>query len=177
MVEHCNQLPVHPRHPSVSDLVYTSVSGSHQDAIKKAFNARKEADIWDMPYLPLDPKDLGRSDEAVIRVNSQSGKGGISYLLEAGYGLELPRRLQIEFSPVVQQEMDTSGKKQTAADIWALFRAEYRLDTARLELRLGDRTLFAVGQDPNIVTASLKAIVSGLQRAGVGLTEAAPAAE
>jgi 2-isopropylmalate synthase len=97
-VEHCNQLPVHPRHPYVGDLVYTSFSGSHQDAIKKAFADRKDGDIWDMPYLPIDPKDLGRSYEAVIRVNSQSGKGGIAYLLESEYGLQLPRRLQIEFS-------------------------------------------------------------------------------
>jgi 2-isopropylmalate synthase len=94
-VEHCNQLPVHPRHPYVGDLVYTSFSGSHQDAIKKAFADRKDGDIWDMPYLPIDPKDLGRSYEAVIRVNSQSGKGGIAYLLESEYGLQLPRRLQI----------------------------------------------------------------------------------
>jgi len=94
-VEHCNQLPVHPRHPYVGELVYTSFSGSHQDAIKKAFAARREDDVWDMPYLPIDPKDLGRSYDAVIRVNSQSGKGGISYLLEADHGLELPRRLQI----------------------------------------------------------------------------------
>jgi 2-isopropylmalate synthase len=93
-VEHCNQLPVHPRHPYVGDLVYTSFSGSHQDAIKKAFADRKDGDIWDMPYLPIDPKDLGRSYEAVIRVNSQSGKGGIAYLLESEYGLQLPRRLQ-----------------------------------------------------------------------------------
>jgi 2-isopropylmalate synthase len=91
-VEHCNQLPVHPRHPYVGDLVYTSFSGSHQDAIKKAFADRKDGDIWDMPYLPIDPKDLGRSYEAVIRVNSQSGKGGIAYLLESEYGLQLPRR-------------------------------------------------------------------------------------
>jgi 2-isopropylmalate synthase len=109
-VEHCNQLPVHPRHPYVGDLVYTSFSGSHQDAIKKAFAAHKEGDIWDMPYLPIDPKDLGRSYEAVIRVNSQSGKGGIAYLLESEYGLQLPRRLQIEFSQVVQREMDASGQ-------------------------------------------------------------------
>jgi isopropylmalate/homocitrate/citramalate synthase len=105
-VELCNQLPVHPRHPYAGDLVYTSFSGSHQDAIKKACAARQEGDIWDMPYLPLDPKDLGRSYEAVIRVNSQSGKGGIAYLLESEYGLELPRRLQIEFSQVVQAVMD-----------------------------------------------------------------------
>src|SRR6476620_9081685 len=109
-VEHCNQLPVHPRHPYVGDLVYTSFSGSHTDAIKKAFSARKDGDIWDMPYLLLDPKDLGRSYEAVIRVNSQSGKGGISYLLEAEYGLELPRRLQIEFSQAVQAVMDEIGR-------------------------------------------------------------------
>ena len=130
-VEYCNQLPVHPRHPYVGDLVYTSFSGSHQDAIKKAFAARQEGDIWDMPYLPIDPKDLGRSYEAVIRVNSQSGKGGISYLLEAEYGLQLPRRLQIEFSQVVQREMDAAGTEFTAADLWALFQREYGLGSTR----------------------------------------------
>ena len=114
-VEHCNQLPVHPRHPYVGDLVYTSFSGSHQDAIRKAFAARHEGDVWDMPYLPIDPKDLGRSYDAVIRVNSQSGKGGVAYLLEAEYGLELPRRLQIEFSQVVQVVTDVSGKELAAA--------------------------------------------------------------
>ena len=242
-VEHCNQLPVHPRHPYVGDLVYTSFSGSHQDAIKKAFSARKEGDLWDMPYLPIDPKDLGRSYEAVIRVNSQSGKGGISYLLETEYGLELPRRLQIEFSQVVQAVMDASGKELSAQDLWALFEREYGLKStavpqhqvieeqrtadgasivalaaqvqmggrafgirgtgngpidafveglgrsmgesirvldyhehaigsgadaravAYLELRVGDRTLFGVGVDSNIVAASLKAIASGVQRA------------
>ena len=241
-VEHCNQLPVHPRHPYAGDLVYTSFSGSHQDAIKKAFSARKESDIWDMPYLPLDPKDLGRSYEAVIRVNSQSGKGGISYLLESEYGLELPRRLQIEFSQVVQAVMDATGKELTAQDLFALFEREYGVRSiaapthqvleeaqgasgllvklaadvvvgsrslrihgagtgpidafvdglraatceslrvldyhehaigsganaqavAYLELRIGDQTLFGVGIDTNIVSASLKAIVSGLQRA------------
>ncbi len=111
VVEHCNQLPVHPRHPYVGDLVYTSFSGSHQDAIKKAFAARRAGDVWDMPYLPIDPMDLGRSYEAVIRVNSQSGKGGIAYLLETVYHLELPRRLQIEFSRVVQAVMDDAGKR------------------------------------------------------------------
>ena len=124
-VEHCNQLPVHPRHPYAGDLVYTSFSGSHQDAIKKAFAARREGDIWDMPYLPIDPKDVGRSYEAVIRVNSQSGKGGIAYLLESEHGLELPRRLQIEFSQVVQRVMDTEGKELTADDLWQLFQREY----------------------------------------------------
>ena len=246
-VEYCNQIPVHPRHPYVGDLVYTSFSGSHQDAIKKAFAARRDDDIWDMPYLPLDPKDLGRSYEAVIRVNSQSGKGGISYLLESEYGLELPRRLQIEFSQAVQRVMDSTGKEQSAADIWAIFRHEYRLDdqairyqvnadpaasgrvtigaqvlgagsacridgqgngpidafvdglsracgepvrvldyhehsigagagaeaVAYLEMRVGERTLFGVGVDADIVTASLKALVSGVQRSGVRLAETA----
>ena len=129
-VEHCTQIPVHPRHPYVGDLVYTSFSGSHQDAIKKAFAARKDGEIWDMPYLPIDPKDLGRNYDAVIRVNSQSGKGGISYLLEAEYGLELPRRLQIEFSQVVQQVMDDSGTELNAADIWHIFECEYAINDA-----------------------------------------------
>jgi 2-isopropylmalate synthase len=124
-VEQCNQLPIHPRHPYVGDLVYTSFSGSHQDAIKKALAARKEGDLWELPYLPIDPKDVGRSYEAVIRVNSQSGKGGIAYLLESGYGLALPRRLQIEFSHAVQRVMDVQGKELTAADLWALFHDEY----------------------------------------------------
>ncbi len=241
-VEHCNQLPVHPRHPYAGDLVYTSFSGSHQDAIKKAFAARRDGDIWEMPYLPLDPKDLGRSYEAVIRVNSQSGKGGISYLLESEYGLELPRRLQIEFSQVVQSAMDASGKEFTAHDLFDLFEREYSVHSieapihrvleedsgsleltaevrlgeestwirgkgngpidafvdglsqasgqpirvlnyhehsigtgssaqaiAYLELRIGDRTLFGVGTDSDIVSASLKAIVSGLQRHRQGL--------
>lgn len=129
-VEHCTQIPVHPRHPYVGDLVYTSFSGSHQDAIKKAFAARQDGDVWDMPYLPIDPKDLGRSYDAVIRVNSQSGKGGIAYLLEAEYGLELPRRLQIEFSQVVQRVMDDAGKELTAADIHAIFEREYGIGDA-----------------------------------------------
>ncbi len=133
-VEYCNQLPVHPRHPYVGDLVYTSFSGSHQDAIKKALTERRDRDAsaeaaWDIPYLPIDPHDLGRSYEAVIRVNSQSGKGGIAYLLEAQYGIELPRRLQIEFSQIVQQVMDADGKELTAQDIWQLFTQAYALDT------------------------------------------------
>lgn len=244
-VEHCNQLPVHPRHPYAGDLVYTSFSGSHQDAIKKAFAARRDGDLWDMPYLPIDPKDVGRSYEAVIRVNSQSGKGGISYLLESEYGLELPRRLQIEFSQVVQAVMDATGKELTAQQLYELFEKEYGVRSiqaprhqvleqaqgaagnlvtlaadvslegrslvirgagtgpidafveglaaatgenvrvldyhehaigsganaravAYLELRVGERTLFGVGMDSNIVSASLKAIVSGLQRARAG---------
>ncbi|ADU99521.1 2-isopropylmalate synthase [Alicycliphilus denitrificans] len=236
-VEYCNQLPVHPRHPYVGDLVYTSFSGSHQDAIKKAFAERREGDIWDMPYLPIDPKDLGRSYEAVIRVNSQSGKGGISYLLEGEYGLQLPRRLQIEFSQAVQREMDASGKELTAEDLWNLFQQEYRFKSvaapayrmqeqdggfslraslqwqgepleiegegtgpidafvqavssafdrdvrvldysehaigegagakavAYVEMRIdGQHTVYGVGMDANIVSASIRAILSGLER-------------
>jgi len=246
-VEHCNQLPVHPRHPYVGDLVYTSFSGSHQDAIKKAFALYQPGDRWDIPYLPIDPKDLGRSYDAVIRVNSQSGKGGIAYLLEEGYGIELPRRLQIEFSQVVQGVMDDTGKEQSAADIWRIFEREFGLDevavvdpvivtrdkgvvaltaevlagghrmavqgtgsgpidafvaalhahghavrvldyhehamgsgadaraVAYLELRIDDTTtLFGVGIDADIVSASLKAVLSGVVRAK---RQAAPRAQ
>ncbi len=243
VVEHCNQLPVHPRHPYAGDLVYTSFSGSHQDAIKKAFAQRREDEPWAIPYLPIDPKDVGRSYEAVIRVNSQSGKGGIAYLLESEYGLELPRRLQIEFSQVVQRVMDAQGKELTAQDLWRLFDEAYGISeiaapvyrveevpgtaergervclhgeaelsgarmavdgrgtgpieafvnglsertgvalrvldyhehaigsgsdaqaVAYLELRVDEQqTVFGVGRDDNIVSASLKAILSGLRR-------------
>lgn len=132
-VEHCNQLPVHPRHPYVGELVYTSFSGTHQDAIKKAFGARQAGDVWAIPYLPIDPQDVGRSYEAVIRVNSQSGKGGIAYLLETAHGLELPRRLQIEFSQVVQAHMDAQGQELSANDLWDLFVHEYRLLTVQVD--------------------------------------------
>lgn len=123
--EHCNQLPIHPRHPYVGDLVFTAFSGSHQDAIKKGFAARKEGDIWEVPYLPIDPRDVGRTYESVIRVNSQSGKGGIAYLLERDYGVTMPRRLQIEFSQVVQAVTDATGKELSSEQIWALFQKEY----------------------------------------------------
>ena len=125
LVEECNQLPVHPRHPYAGDLVFTAFSGSHQDAIKKGFAQQKADAIWEVPYLPIDPADLGRSYDAVIRVNSQSGKGGMAYLLEQEYGLQLPRRLQIEFSRVVQQLADSSGREIAAGDIHALFGREY----------------------------------------------------
>jgi 2-isopropylmalate synthase len=160
-VEYCNQLPVHPRHAYVGDLVYTSFSGSHQDAIKKAFAARKEDDVWEVPYLPIDPKDLGRSYEAVIRVNSQSGKGGISYLLESEYGLELPRRLQIEFSQAVQAVMDEQGKEVSAADIWQIFQSEYRLDSAGMP-RLLHQTLDDLGNGRVRMSAVVE--VDGRQR-------------
>jgi 2-isopropylmalate synthase len=236
-VEECNQLPVHPRHPYVGDLVFTAFSGSHQDAIKKGFAQQKPDAKWEVPYLPIDPADVGRNYDAVIRVNSQSGKGGIAYLLEQEYGFELPRRLQIEFSRAVQKVTDETGKESNAADLYRLFEQEYftptqpyiylahRMtggsgdETARveidllengrpvtlrghgngpidafvhalgldirlmdfhehaigsgadaqaasyIELRLNNGpTRFGAGVDANIVTASFKAILSGLNR-------------
>lgn len=124
-VEYCNQLPIHPRHPYVGDLVFTAFSGSHQDAIKKGFAAQSPDAIWEVPYLPIDPADLGRTYESIIRVNSQSGKGGMAFLLERDYNLVMPRRLQIEFSQVVQQAMDATGKEMTADRLWQLFSREY----------------------------------------------------
>jgi 2-isopropylmalate synthase len=244
--EYCTALPVHPRHPYAGELVFTAFSGSHQDAIKKGFAAqRAEAAagnvIWDVPYLPIDPADVGRTYEAVIRVNSQSGKGGIAYLLERDYGLALPRLLQIEFSHRVQAITDATGKELTAADLHAAFHREYvapaapitYIDhrtshagvpgaleqlTARLsidgvetlvagtgngpvdafvqglrerlgvdvhvlayhehatgagedatavayvQLRAGTRSIYGVGLDPNIVTATLKAVVAAVNR-------------
>ncbi|MFY0991494.1 2-isopropylmalate synthase [Halomonas sp. C05BenzN] len=126
-VEYCNQLPVHPRHPYVGDLVFTAFSGSHQDAIKKGMAERRANPdaMWEVPYLPIDPLDVGRSYEAVIRVNSQSGKGGVSYLLEQEHGIELPRRLSIEFSQVVQEVADRTGKEITSQMIYQAFADEY----------------------------------------------------
>ncbi|HEY2020681.1 2-isopropylmalate synthase [Paraburkholderia sp.] len=123
--EECTQLPVHPRHPYVGDLVFTAFSGSHQDAIKKGFAVQKPDAIWEVPYMPIDPSDLGRTYDSVIRVNSQSGKGGIAYLLEQSYGVVLPRRLQVDFSSAVQRYTDDSGQEVTPAQIWELFQQEY----------------------------------------------------
>jgi len=124
-VEHCTQLPVHPRHPYTGDLVFTAFSGSHQDAIKKGFARQQPDAVWNVPYLPVDPADVGRSYDSVIRINSQSGKGGVAYLLETGYGVVMPRRVQVEFSAVVQQHTDTHGGEVLAADIWNLFAQTY----------------------------------------------------
>ena len=126
-VEHCNRLPVHPRHPYAGELVYTAFSGSHQDAIKKGFEAlaKRNDTLWEVPYLPIDPKDLGRTYEAVIRVNSQSGKGGVAYVMKTDYGLDLPRGLQIEFSKRVQEVADRTGKELSSTDIWSLFEDTY----------------------------------------------------
>jgi 2-isopropylmalate synthase len=138
--EYCTQLPVHPRHPYAGELVYTAFSGSHQDAIKKGFDALKKRndDFWEVPYLPIDPKDLGRTYEAVIRVNSQSGKGGVAYVLKADHGLDLPRGLQVEFSRVVQEVADRTGKELTSRNIWALFENTY---LSRGGIRLVDYTV------------------------------------
>ncbi|MEC3763976.1 2-isopropylmalate synthase [Cupriavidus sp. SS-3] len=232
-VEHCNQLPVHPRHPYVGDLVFTAFSGSHQDAIRKGFAQQQPDAIWEVPYLPIDPADLGRSYDAVIRVNSQSGKGGMAYLLEQVHGLYLPRRLQIEFSRAVQAMTDDSGLEASADDLYGLFEREYLAREAPLryvshqlasdstvitvqmerdgqpcsvrgsgngpidafidaldlpvrvmdyhehamnagadasaacyvEVRVGDSpTGFGAGIDANLVTASLRAVLSGVNR-------------
>ena len=135
VVEECNQLPVHPRHPYVGDLVHTAFSGSHQDAIRKGFSQQDPNGVWEVPYLPIDPADIGRSYEAVIRVNSQSGKGGITYLLEQEYGINLPRRMQIEFSQVVQRETDRLGLEMSAKQIYALLESEYLQATAPYALK------------------------------------------
>jgi 2-isopropylmalate synthase len=241
VAEHCNQLPVHPRHPYAGELVFTAFSGSHQDAINKGFKAMEASGsrVWEVPYLPIDPKDLGRSYEAVIRINSQSGKGGIAYVLEKEHGLELPRLLQIEFSKIVQKIADGEGGELPADRLWRAFSEEYLahgrfsyvsheerggigerslvaliLDNdeektieghgngpidgfvdalrrltgldfdvanyrehamgsganatavAYVELRFGeDHALFGVGIDKDIVVASLKAVLSGVNRA------------
>jgi len=124
-VEECTQLPIHPRHPYVGDLVFTAFSGSHQDAIKKGLAVQQDNAIWAVPYLPIDPKDVGRSYDSVIRVNSQSGKGGIAYLLESEYGIVMPRRLQVEFAGVVQNHTDSHDGEMLAVDIWQLFSNTY----------------------------------------------------
>lgn len=124
-VEFCNRMTVHDRHPYAGQMVFTAFSGSHQDAIKKGFAAQHDGGPWEVPYLPIDPKDLGRSYEAVIRVNSQSGKGGVAYLLERDHGLRLPRRLQIEFSRAIQKISDARGGEVTSQEIWSAFQSEY----------------------------------------------------
>ncbi|MEV5751882.1 2-isopropylmalate synthase [Actinoallomurus sp. NPDC052308] len=249
-VEYCNQIPVHERHPYAGDLVYTSFSGSHQDAIKKGFDAlQRDAAAagvpvdefrWALPYLPIDPKDVGRSYEAVIRVNSQSGKGGVAYIMKTEHSLDLPRKLQIDFSRVVQEHTDGEGGEVTPEQMWEIFEGEFltngprvgllahrassRVDekdvlnvdlringeireiegigngpisafidalaavgvqarvldytehalsagsdakaAAYVECQVGDEVLWGVGIDGNTVTASLKAVLSAVNRAG-----------
>src|SRR5579862_5982598 len=171
-VEHCNQLPVHPRHPYAGELVYTAFSGSHQDAIKKGFEAleKRNDGLWEVPYLPIDPKDLGRTYEAVIRVNSQSGKGGVAYLLKEDHGLDLPRGLQIEFSRIVQEVTDRTGKEMTSADIWSLFQDTY---LGRHGIRLVDYSLLPEpraprGQGERRIVATIQTDQGERQIEGVG---------
>ena len=135
VAEHATRLPVHPRHPYVGDLVYTAFSGSHQDAIKKGLDALPaDYTVWDVPYLPIDPKHVGRTYEAVIRVNSQSGKGGVAYIMKAEHGLDLPRRLQIEFSGRIQSITEDTGTEITPAAMWAAFSAAYLPEQPAIEL-------------------------------------------
>ncbi len=186
--EYCTQLPVHPRHPYAGELVFTAFSGSHQDAIKKGFDAlqKRNDDLWEVPYLPIDPKDLGRTYEAVIRVNSQSGKGGVAYVIKADHGLDLPRGLQIEFSKIVQEVADRTGKELTGGDIWSLFKDTY-LGTSGVRLvdysllpepRPGERrivaTITADGTERRIEgvgNGPIAAFVDALKRdCGIALT-------
>ena len=136
IVEECNELPVHPRHPYVGELVYTAFSGSHQDAIKKGMYAqqRSHSELWDVPYLPVDPMDLGRTYEAIIRVNSQSGKGGVAYLMETEHHLELPRGLQVDFAQKVQAITDARGDELTADELLAAFHEHYLAVTRPYEI-------------------------------------------
>ncbi len=164
VTEHCNQLPIHPRHPYVGDLVYTAFSGSHQDAIKKGFEAMETTGqtLWEVPYLPIDPTDVGRSYEDVIRVNSQSGKGGVAYLLKTDQQLDLPRRLQIEFTRVIQQIADTTGKEITGQEIWTEFRTHYLAATKPYELVSFSTSQNASGADRARITAKVR--VDGEER-------------
>jgi len=125
VAETCTGLPIHPRHPYVGDLVFTAFSGSHQDAIAKGFAAQDPNGIWEVPYLPIDPKDLGRTYDSIVRVNSQSGKGGIAYLLQRDHGVSMPRRMQVEFSAIVQKRADSSETELTSAELWELFQRHY----------------------------------------------------
>jgi 2-isopropylmalate synthase len=174
-VEYCNQLPVHPRHPYAGDLVYTAFSGSHQDAIKKGFEAL-EAEAagagvpfaeypWAVPYLPIDPHDVGRTYEAVIRVNSQSGKGGVAYLMKAEHQLDLPRRLQIEFSRVIQEHTDAEGGEVSPAQMWDIFSAEY---LAGGPLALLEHQTSSVVESKHVLTAEISADGHARQVEGVG---------
>ncbi|MCU9946104.1 2-isopropylmalate synthase [Pseudomonas sp. PDM13] len=171
VVEECNQLPVHPRHPYVGDLVHTAFSGSHQDAIRKGFAQQKEDGVWEVPYLPIDPADIGRSYEAVIRVNSQSGKGGITFLLEQEYGISLPRRMQIEFSQVVQRETDRLGLEMTAEQIYKLLDSEYLQATTPYTLK-GHRLQEENGTSAVDIEVQTKGETQHLRGMGKGPLEA-----
>ncbi|MBS1145509.1 MAG: leuA [Proteobacteria bacterium] len=181
--EHCTQLPIHPRHPYVGDLVFTAFSGSHQDAIKKGFAAQKADERWSVPYLPIDPADVGRSYDSVIRVNSQSGKGGVAYLMETEHGVVMPRRLQVEFSGIIQQHTDAHGGEVSADSLWTMFAGAY-LDPAE-PVRYREHHLYEHGNaqgirlnididgTPHILTGEgngpINAAVHALHSAGIDI--------
>ena len=182
-VEECNQLPIHPRHPYVGDLVFTAFSGSHQDAIKKGLAVQKPDELWNVPYLPIDPKDVGRNYDSVIRVNSQSGKGGIAYLIENEYGVVMPRRLQVEFAGVVQKHTDGHGGEMIAEDIWQLFSATYLDANTKIKYRehhlfehdvnQGIRLHIEIDGKPHLLTGEgngpIDAAVNALKSIGLSL--------
>jgi 2-isopropylmalate synthase len=163
-VEYCNQLPVHPRHPYGGDLVFTAFSGSHQDAINKGFKALEASNskVWEVPYLPIDPADLGRSYEAIIRINSQSGKGGVAYILKTDYGIDMPRLLQVEFSRTIQQIADETGKEIQPALIWDTFRKEYLENRTPIEFH-GHTTVPEPGH-PDLRLIDAKVTVNGKEK-------------
>jgi 2-isopropylmalate synthase len=166
VAEYCNRLPVHPRHPYVGDLVYTAFSGSHQDAIKKGMEALpRDYAVWEVPYLPIDPKHVGRTYEAVIRVNSQSGKGGVAYIMKAEHGFDLPRRLQIEFSKTIQAITEDSGTEISPAAMWKAFRAQYLPEPPPYEL-LDHELVSDASRERTRLTAHLR--VRGVPRTVTG---------
>ena len=160
LAEYCNRLPVHPRHPYVGDLVYTAFSGSHQDAIKKGLDAiGTDPAVWEVPYLPVDPKHVGRTYEAVIRVNSQSGKGGVAYLMKAEHGLDLPRRLQVEFSKSIQHITEDSGTEISPLEMWGAFEHEYLPEHPPIQLLSHETT---TGDKGSRITAQM--LIDGSHR-------------
>jgi 2-isopropylmalate synthase len=189
VAEQCTALPVHPRHPYAGDLVFTAFSGSHQDAIKKGLAAQRPGAPWAVPYLPIDPADIGRSYEGIIRVNSQSGKGGIAYLLERDHGLVMPRRLQVEFSAVVQRHADASEAEVTSAALWQLFSRHYLSPQGaegavmlsswvaqpgpqggvrvRLHLAMGEQRWADEGEGADLLQAAAQALAPGLRLGAV----------
>jgi 2-isopropylmalate synthase len=169
VAEHCNRLPVHPRHPYVGELVYTAFSGSHQDAIKKGMQALdRDYERWEVPYLPIDPKHTGRTYEAIIRVNSQSGKGGVAYLMDAEHGLDLPRRLQIEFSKEVQAITEASGTEIRPGELWDAFTQTYLPGEAGLRLISSEVTSSSAGGDSATTHITAQMLVDGVHRTVTG---------
>ncbi len=173
LVEECNQLPVHPRHPYAGELVYTAFSGSHQDAIKKGMAVQNKDGRWRVPYLPIDPADVGRGFEAVVRVNSQSGKGGVAFLLEQEANLQLPRKLQIEFSRTVQRENDSTGKEMSAKRMKEVFEQEYFDATTPFAYTGSTITSVASGEQSVSIQFALNNEVYTIEGTGNGPVEAA----